>query len=83
MVSKRLVSVNQFLKFTCCTHVAALDTTNVMVKKQVIELLSALCVYSPEGHKLALDALDTFKVSHCYLSLGGVGGERGRGGGDK
>ena len=43
--------------------VAALDTTNVMVKKQVIELLSALCVYSPEGHRLALDALETFKVS--------------------
>ena len=33
-----------------------------MVKKQVIELLSALCVYSPEGHRLALDALETFKV---------------------
>ncbi|KAL8590864.1 hypothetical protein ACOMHN_038875 [Nucella lapillus] len=32
-----------------------------MVKKQVIELLSALCVYSPEGYHLALDALDTFK----------------------
>ncbi|KAK7476742.1 hypothetical protein BaRGS_00032035, partial [Batillaria attramentaria] len=40
----------------------ALDTTNVMVKKQVIELLSALCVYSADGHRLALDALDTFKT---------------------
>nr|KAG5685520.1 hypothetical protein BaRGS_024257 [Batillaria attramentaria] len=39
-----------------------LDTTNVMVKKQVIELLSALCVYSADGHRLALDALDTFKT---------------------
>ncbi|KAK6172315.1 hypothetical protein SNE40_016001 [Patella caerulea] len=40
----------------------ALDTPNVMVKKQVFELLSALCVYSTDGYKLALDALDTFKT---------------------
>lgn len=45
-----------------CRLVKALDTTNVMVKKQVIELLSALCVYSAEGHRLALAALDTFKT---------------------
>ncbi|XP_071086778.1 inverted formin-2-like isoform X2 [Haliotis cracherodii] len=42
--------------------VKALDTTNAMVKKQVFELLSALCVYSPEGYRLALDALETFKT---------------------
>ncbi|XP_041357353.1 inverted formin-2-like isoform X2 [Gigantopelta aegis] len=42
--------------------VKALDTSNAMVKKQVIELLSALCVYSPEGYRLALDALETFKT---------------------
>ena len=42
---------------------AALDTSNVMVKKQVFELLAALCIYSPEGHALALDALDHYKVS--------------------
>ncbi|XP_069494245.1 inverted formin-2 isoform X2 [Ambystoma mexicanum] len=40
----------------------ALDTSNVMVKKQVFELLAALCMYSPEGHSLALDALDHYKV---------------------
>lgn len=34
-----------------------------MVKKQVFELLAALCIYSPEGHALALDALDHYKVS--------------------
>ncbi|XP_042655015.1 inverted formin-2 isoform X2 [Tyto alba] len=39
----------------------ALDTTNVMVKKQVFELLAALCIYSPDGHALALDALDHYK----------------------
>ncbi|XP_037687623.1 inverted formin-2 isoform X2 [Choloepus didactylus] len=40
----------------------ALDTSNVMVKKQVFELLAALCVYSPEGHALILDALDHYKA---------------------
>ncbi|XP_035182675.1 inverted formin-2 isoform X4 [Oxyura jamaicensis] len=39
----------------------ALDTTNVMVKKQVFELLAALCIYSSDGHTLALDALDHYK----------------------
>ena len=34
-----------------------------MVKKQVFELLAALCIYSPEGHALTLDALDHYKVS--------------------
>ncbi|XP_004645437.1 inverted formin-2 isoform X2 [Octodon degus] len=40
----------------------ALDTSNVMVKKQVFELLAALCIYSPEGHTLTLDALDHYKT---------------------
>ncbi|XP_076984503.1 inverted formin-2 [Tamandua tetradactyla] len=40
----------------------ALDTSNVMVKKQVFELLAALCIYSPEGHALTLDALDHYKA---------------------
>lgn len=35
-----------------------------MVKKQVFELLAALCIYSPEGHALALDALDHYKTVH-------------------
>ncbi|XP_037994497.1 inverted formin-2 isoform X3 [Motacilla alba alba] len=39
----------------------ALDTTNVMVKKQIFELLAALCIYSSNGHSLALDALDHYK----------------------
>jgi len=43
--------------------ISALDTNNVMVKKQVFELLSALCVYSKEGYQLTIDALDSFRVS--------------------
>ncbi|XP_052437050.1 inverted formin-2 isoform X2 [Carassius gibelio] len=39
----------------------ALDTSNTMVKKQVFELLAALSMFSSEGHRLALDALDYYK----------------------
>lgn len=45
---------------------AALDTNNVTVKKQVFELLSALCAYSPEGYNRALDTLEHYKV--CFTS---------------
>lgn len=34
----------------------------MQVKKQVFELLSALCVYSSEGYSRALEALDHFKA---------------------
>ena len=39
-----------------------LDTNNGLVKTQVFELLSALCLYSEDGYQLALDALDDYKV---------------------
>lgn len=47
----------------CSVFPTALDTTNVMVKKQIFELLAALCIYSSDGHSLALDALDHYKAS--------------------
>lgn len=34
-----------------------------MVKKQVFELLAALSMFSADGHRLALDALDHYKAS--------------------
>jgi hypothetical protein len=46
-----------------CRLFSALDTTNIQVKKQVFELLSALCVYNAEGYNRALEALDYYKVS--------------------
>ncbi|GFR84517.1 inverted formin-2-like [Elysia marginata] len=46
----------------CRRLIKAMDTNNAMVKKQVVDLLSALCMYSAEGHQLALDALDTFRT---------------------
>ncbi|XP_068701516.1 inverted formin-2-like isoform X1 [Montipora foliosa] len=41
----------------------ALDTNNTMIKKQVFELLSALCLYSSQGHQLAIDALENYKLT--------------------
>lgn len=45
----------------------ALDTGNVMVKKQVFEMLSGVCLYSDRGYQLALSALENFKVSTKIL----------------
>lgn len=42
---------------------AALDTNNEIVKKQVFELLSALCAYSRSGYCRAIETLENFKVS--------------------
>lgn len=43
------------------TLTQALDTSNVMVKMQVFELLAAVALFDPQGHHLALDALDHYK----------------------
>ena len=48
------------LSFGCV--VAALETNNLMVKMQIFELLSALCLYSKDGFYLTLDALEKYKV---------------------
>ena len=40
---------------------SALDTANTTVKKQVFELLSALCVYNADGYHRTLDALEHYK----------------------
>ncbi|XP_039980456.1 inverted formin-2-like isoform X2 [Xiphias gladius] len=43
------------------TLTQALDTSNVMVKMQVFELLAALALFESRGHHLALDAFDNYK----------------------
>uniref|UniRef100_A0A336JWL9 CSON001319 protein n=1 Tax=Culicoides sonorensis TaxID=179676 RepID=A0A336JWL9_CULSO len=40
---------------------AALDTKNLTVKKQVFELLSALCAYSRDGYDRAIQTLEHYK----------------------
>ena len=39
------------------------------MKKQVFELLSALCVYNSEGYNRALQALDHYKVSYIDKNM--------------
>uniref|UniRef100_A0A3B4U6A0 Inverted formin, FH2 and WH2 domain containing n=1 Tax=Seriola dumerili TaxID=41447 RepID=A0A3B4U6A0_SERDU len=46
-----------------------LDTSNTMVKKQVFELLAALSMFSTDGHCLALDALDHYKMQQYRFSV--------------
>lgn len=41
---------------------STLDTGSVTVKKQVFELLTALCAYNAEGHARALETLEHYKV---------------------
>lgn len=46
-----------------------MDTSNVMVKKQLLDLLAALSVFSADGHRLALDALEHYKVTNEHDSF--------------
>ncbi|XP_073842634.1 uncharacterized protein isoform X2 [Musca autumnalis] len=39
----------------------ALDTNNALVKKQVFELLSALCAYNADGYTRAIETLEFYK----------------------
>lgn len=51
---------------------AALDTNNSTVKKQVFELLSALCAYNSEGYLRAIETLEYYKVSGhvlCFIAI--------------
>ncbi|XP_034943897.1 FH2 domain-containing protein 1 [Chelonus insularis] len=45
----------------CNKLASALDTACTSVKKQVVELLSALCVYSQDGRQRAIDTLHIYQ----------------------
>ncbi|XP_023248408.1 FH2 domain-containing protein 1 [Copidosoma floridanum] len=45
----------------CQKLASALDTACPSVKKQVVELLSALCVYSQDGRQRAIDTLHSYQ----------------------
>lgn len=47
----------------------ALDTNNVVVKKQVFELLSALCAYNADGYTRAIETLEFYKVINAPSSF--------------
>ena len=55
--------------FILTSYFLALDTNSSQVKKQVFELLSALCVYNAEGYSRALEALEHYKVSRQFSIL--------------
>lgn len=40
-----------------------------MVKKQVFELLSSMCLYCSRGYDLALDALENYRVSYLIIKF--------------
>ena len=46
-----------------------LDTNNQFLKMQIIELLSALCIYSEEGHATVIESFQHFKVEHTCAPL--------------
>ena len=60
---KTLYFFTIFIFYQCTIYFSALDTNSSQVKKQVFELLSALCVYNAEGYSRALEALDHYKVT--------------------
>lgn len=45
----------------------ALDSGNVLPKKQVFEMLAVICVYGNRGYGIVLDALQHFKVYQQML----------------
>ena len=61
----RLIVIELFLLnvliILFCIFTTALDTKDTQVKRQVFELLSALCVYSADGYNRALEALEHYK----------------------
>ncbi|ESP03685.1 hypothetical protein LOTGIDRAFT_171217 [Lottia gigantea] len=62
MVSKQKELIGVIDRHIEDQYESALKTNNMMVKMQIFELLSALCLYSIEGFYLTLEALDRYKV---------------------
>ncbi len=70
------VELQQFLAVLNNEYVSfsALGKDNLSSKKQLFELLSALCVYSPEGYNRAIDAFEHYKVRFTVFTFAGRGG---------
>ena len=51
------------------THTGSDNDLGFQVKRQVFELLSALCVYNAEGYSRALEALDHYKVMYARRNV--------------
>ena len=49
--------------------VSALAKEDAAIKIRIFELLSAICVYSPEGYERVIDVLELYKVrTQTYLA---------------
>lgn len=57
------------IQLMCARCILAIDTKNLMVKMQIFEVLSAMCVYSRNGYHLTLDALERYKVGQAITLL--------------
>lgn len=76
-IKKKLKKINKKKKqneivcsLTMTLPISALDTACTSVKKRVVELLSALCVYSQDGRQRAIDTLHIYQVrSHKSLNI--------------
>ena len=47
----------------------AMDTSNTMMKKQILEMLASVLLYSENGYQLVLDSLDLYRVSICIFIM--------------
>lgn len=66
----RTFHVARVIRFTMFgIYFVALDSSNVMVKKQVFELLAAMCIYSADGKLRAIDAMEHYKVGQLVCPL--------------
>ena len=50
-------------------HIIAMATSNCMVKRQIIQLLTAISMYSVEGYYCCLQALYFYKVGLRRFSI--------------
>ena len=51
------------LIFNILILLSALNASNTLMKQQLFELLSAVCLYNNRGYQLALSSFDYSKVS--------------------
>ena len=60
------IASNVHTRYGTVSFCTEIESNNALVKVQVFQLLSALSVYSQEGHALALDALEHHKVTPSH-----------------
>ena len=49
-----------------------MDTKNTMMKKQIMEMLASVLLYSENGYNLVLDSLDFYRVSRFCKAINAI-----------